>query len=138
VRFVLLVQFYPALQQPLQQMYDNRARFMAMAQNGPPETPPSNSADESSSPSGATFFTGRARRPRSRGEEQQQGLLSSSCEQSVVSVCDAMNGRGRRGDGSSDDASSSDSDAGNGSAAGSPGEDRKLGSKTEQQATSSA
>jgi hypothetical protein len=133
----MLVQFYPALQQPLQQMYNNRARFMAMAQNGPPEAP-STSADESS-PAGATFFTGRGRRPRSRGEEQQQGLLSSSCDQSVVLVSELMNGRGRRGDGSSDDASSSssDSDAGTGSAAGSPAEDRKTVSRTEHQATSS-
>jgi hypothetical protein len=140
---LLLLQFFPALQQPLQQMYDNRAKFMAMAQHGAPEAPPSAaSADDSnsSSPTGETYFTGSGRRPRSGGEpllqQQQQGLFDSSCEQSAVSVAEALGGTGRRGGSMSDDASSSDCDAGSGSAAGSPADDRKTGSRTEQQACS--
>ncbi|KAF6255058.1 hypothetical protein COO60DRAFT_253735 [Scenedesmus sp. NREL 46B-D3] len=132
-----LSQFYPALQQPLQQMYDNRARFMAMAQHGPPEAPPSASADDNGSDSSGapTFFTGSGRRPRSRGEQQQQqqhqeqGVLSSVPEQPVASVS-ADGGRGRRNEGGSDDAISSDYDSS--SAAGSPTDDVKVGSRTEQ------
>eukprot|EP00882_Tetradesmus_deserticola_P017298 GHRQ01018529.1.p1 GENE.GHRQ01018529.1~~GHRQ01018529.1.p1 ORF type:complete len:233 (+),score=107.03 GHRQ01018529.1:864-1562(+) len=122
-----LSQFFPALQQPLQQMYDNRAKFMAMAQPGPP---PSASADDSSSssPSALTFFTGSGRRPRSRGEpqHQQQGLLSSLCEQ-PAGVASAVDGRGRRCEGSSDDASSSDHAAGS-----SPADDATAGNCAEQ------